>query len=175
MTLPLHVRPGAYETQVHEMLQHIIQLHHAGRDAPAEDPARLAAQSALQAFLLHLGLVHQRTALAATSLPSSTSAALQQLRRLLDERYRESWSAAELSRAAGLSPAYLARMFRRHFGLTMQMYLIHRRVDCARHLLLTTTDSVKSIAYASGFPNQQYFCRQFLLITGKSATQYRGT
>lgn len=172
--LPLHVRPGAYENQTHEALQHIIQLHHAGRGEQADGPAHIAAQAALQAFLLNLPLIHQRTTSAQQVLSTSTAAALQGLRRQLDERYRESWTAVQLSRTAGLSPAYLARVFKRQFGITMQMYLINRRVDYARHLLLTTNDSTKSIAYASGFPNPQYFCRQFRYVTGQTATQFRG-
>ena len=175
VSLPLHVRPGAYESQTRETVQHIIQLHHAGRDERNDGPAHMAAHAALQAFLLSLPMIHQRNTSAQKSLPATTAAALQKLRRLLDERYREAWSAAQLARAAGLSPAYLARMFRRQFGLTMQMYLLHRRVDCARHLLLTTSDSIKSIAYASGFPNQQYFCRQFQLVTRQTASKFRST
>jgi len=56
---------------------------------------------------------------------------------------------------------------RRQFDLTMQTYLLHRCIDCARHLQRTTSDSINR-----GYINQQYFCRQFLLVPGQSASKF---
>ncbi len=175
--LPLHVRPGALEHSAREMVQHIVQLHHAGRDESPGGPARLAAQAALQAFLLWLAMVRGRPRSARRSAPPATASGLQQLQRLqrlLDARYREPWTNAQLAREAGLSPGYLARRFKVHFGVSLHQYLKHRRVDCARHLLLTTQAPIKTVAYESGFANPQYFCRQFRSATGTTPAAFRG-
>ena len=171
VALPIHVRPIVGHQAV-EKMQHLVELHHASSDEAPGGPAHLAAQAALQAFLLWLHALQIRARTAGPAIPSATAEALQRLRALLDARYRERWTGAQLARAAGLSPAYLARMFRRQFGMTMQRYILHRRIDYAR-LLLLTRDSVKTVAYESGFSNPQYFCRQFRLATGETPSQLR--
>ena len=169
--LPLHVRPTMGHQTV-ERMQQLIELHHASREEVADGPAHLAAQASLQAFLVWITALRHRTRSGEETLPPSTAEALQHLRSVLDARYREHFTAAQLSRIAGLSPAYLARMFRKQFGMTIQRYILHRRIDYARHLLLTRV-SVKIVAYESGFPNPQYFCRQFRLVTGENPTALR--
>ena len=171
--LPLHVRPTMGHQTV-ERMQQLIELHHASRDEPIDGPSHLAAQAALQAFLVWINALRHRTRSGDESLPPSTAEALQHLRSVLDSRYREQFSAVQVSRIAGLSPAYLARMFRKQFGMTVQRYILHRRIDYARHMLLTRV-SVKAVAYESGFPNPQYFCRQFKLVTGENPTSLRKT
>jgi AraC-like DNA-binding protein len=174
VALPLHVRPAAWEHQAREMIQHLVQLHHASRDEPPDGPARIAAQAALQAFLLWLTVFLAEPRSLRRSAPPAAATGLRRLQRLLDERYREPWTNAQLAREAGLSPGYLARRFKLHFGVSLHRYLKHRRVDCARHLLLTTQASVKTVAYESGFANPQYFCRQFRSATGTSPARFRG-
>jgi len=174
VVLPLHVRPGPLAHRVRDLVQHIVELHHAGRGETETGPTRLAAQAALQALLLWLVVVRDGSRSGRRSAPAATAEGLQRLRRLCDARYRESWTTAQLAQAAGLSPGYLARTFKRHFGVPMQRYLNHRRVDYARHLLLTTHEPVKNIAYESGFANPQYFCRQFRHATGRTPSEFRG-
>jgi transcriptional regulator GlxA family with amidase domain len=60
-----------------------------------------------------------------------------------------------------MSKASFAREFRRYTGCTFTEFLNRVRLDHARRLLLTSADSVATIAYAAGFSNLSHFNRLF--------------
>nr|WP_245577695.1 AraC family transcriptional regulator [Actinoplanes globisporus] len=75
-----------------------------------------------------------------------------------------------LSEAAGLlhfHPAYLVRSFRAEFGMSPHQYLISRRVDVARHLILAGRP-LSAVAAESGFYDQPHLIRHFRRILGVS-------
>jgi AraC-like DNA-binding protein len=82
------------------------------------------------------------------------------LRDLIDERLPEDISLEEASRILHANPAYLVRVFSRHFGLGPHQYLTGRRVDLARRLLLTGM-STADVATAAGFYDQPHLTRHF--------------
>ncbi|PZQ47545.1 MAG: AraC family transcriptional regulator [Rhodovulum sulfidophilum] len=65
--------------------------------------------------------------------------------------------AAEL----GLGPCAFARAFRRGFGVPPHAYVIARRVERARRMLVETTRPIKAIAAACGFADQAHLTRLF--------------
>lgn len=174
LSLPLLIRPGADVLSVAERFQHIISLHRQSLESEGRSAAaRHAAGAELHALLLWLGWLSTKDRQGRPPIPNSTGQALEGLRRVLDERYRERWTAAALAREAKLSPNYLARMFRRTFGLTLQGYLLQRRIDCARHLLSTTNEPIKVIASECGLGTPQYFSRRFHRATGMAPSTAR--
>ena len=78
-----------------------------------------------------------------------------------------------IAREVGLSQNYLARFFRKRYGMTIPRYLLVRRIDLARHLLLTSDDLVKQIAGRVGLPDPQYFNKQFRRLTGSNPSDFR--
>jgi AraC-like DNA-binding protein len=79
----------------------------------------------------------------------------------------------EICRNAGLSQNYLARLFRKQYGCTMNRYLINRRLEFARHLLECTSLPIKEIGVRAGLPDPQHFNKLFRKITGKSPSAFR--
>lgn len=61
----------------------------------------------------------------------------------------------------GYSEIYFIEFFKQKLGKTPHQYIIHHRLKIAKQLLLTTKDSVKSIAVQVGYPNSRYFSRVF--------------
>jgi len=55
---------------------------------------------------------------------------------LIDARYRERLDVEALARASHLSPAHFSREFRRTFGEAPHQYLLTRRLERARGILL---------------------------------------
>ncbi|MFC0100220.1 helix-turn-helix domain-containing protein [Micromonospora marina] len=93
------------------------------------------------------------------------------LRDLLDERFVAGVTLREASTALFASPTYLVRAFSREFGLGPHQYLISRRVDLARRLLLEGTPAGE-VATAVGFYDQSHLGRHFKRILGFNPGQY---
>jgi AraC family transcriptional regulator len=60
-----------------------------------------------------------------------------------------------------LSPFHFARCFKATIGLAPHQYVIARRMDLAKRLLLMTTRTVVEIAWAIGYENISRFRRLF--------------
>jgi AraC family transcriptional regulator len=61
--------------------------------------------------------------------------------------------------AVRLSPSYFSHAFKESFGQSAKSYIIERRIARAKHLMLTTRDTLAHIALACGFSDQAHFCR----------------
>lgn len=70
-------------------------------------------------------------------------------------------------------PYYLSQMVREHTGLSLHQYLISYRIKMAKKKLLTTNDSINTIAWKSGFSSTAYFIKQFKSKTGMTPNTYR--
>lgn len=172
MRLPLHWRPETHERWLSERLWDIIHLYRRG-ETTAAVLARQAAGNALQSLLLWLAATMGDRRPARRMKPGRVDGDLGKVRRYLDEHFRESLDVPALARRFGVSQNYLARRFRANHGLTLQRYVLSRRIEFARHLLNVTRLPLKAVAIESGLSNPQYFHRQFRLATGRSPSEER--
>lgn len=78
-----------------------------------------------------------------------------------------------LSEALGYHPYYLSRVFKAATGKTVRQYLIDYRVRIAKNRLLSTDDSVETVAWRCGFNSVSYFIQTFKKRTGTSPARYR--
>ena len=99
-------------------------------------------------------------------------AAVNRVRRLIEDRCGENLSLADLSREAGLSPFHLIRVFQRHIGLTPHNYMTQQRIRRAR-ALLAAGNPVADTALAVGFFDQSHLTHHFRRITGVTPGRYR--
>lgn len=72
----------------------------------------------------------------------------------------------DLARATNLSPYHFARLFKRSTGFAPHQYLIRRRVERARELLLTSSLSISEVALQSGFCDQSHLTSHFKRVYG---------
>jgi AraC-like DNA-binding protein len=92
---------------------------------------------------------------------------------LVDARYFEPLTVADLAREAGLSPAHFSREFKRTFGETPHQYLLTRRLERAAALLRNTDRSVTEICFDVGLTSLGSFTTTFRRIYGISPLGYR--
>jgi AraC-like DNA-binding protein len=94
-------------------------------------------------------------------------------RDLVDARYAEPLTVADLARAAGLSPSHFSREFRKAFGEPPHRYLLTRRLERAAALLRDTDRSVTEICFAVGLTSVGSFITSFRRIHGVTPQAYR--
>jgi AraC family transcriptional regulator len=78
-----------------------------------------------------------------------------------------------LATAAGLSRAHFTAQFRVATGCRPHDFILLRRVEAAKRLLLGTTGELISIALAVGFQTQAHFSDVFKRLVGQSPGRWR--
>jgi AraC family transcriptional regulator len=99
-----------------------------------------------------------------------------QLRRVdayVESRLSGDPSLAELAKECGLSPGYFARAFGRSTGMSPHRWLMKRRVDRAKELLLIGKIELAEIAAICGFFDQSHLTRVFARFEGCAPGKWR--
>lgn len=80
----------------------------------------------------------------------------------------------DMVRASGYSRFHFCRRFKQETGQTPWHYLLERKMERAKELLLGSQLSIKEIAGHLGFANPDYFARLFRRNSGVTPRRYRG-
>ncbi len=86
-------------------------------------------------------------------------------RTMLDDRLTETVTIAEIAAALGAHPSHVIRAFTRAYGLPPHRYVIGRRIDSARHLLVAGA-APSDVAVQVGFYDQAHLTRHFRKVLG---------
>ncbi len=147
------------------------------------DPALAAAVAALHRSLVRpgddleaesrLATVAERIELhldsARTPVPGRDPGLARRVRTRLDE---DEPTLDALARDLGTHPSHLVRVFRREYGLPPHRYVIGRRLDSARGLLLDGLP-IADVAAATGFHDQSHLTRHFRALLGTTPGAFR--
>lgn len=79
----------------------------------------------------------------------------------------------DLALLASLSTGQFERNFKKTFGISPKQHLTNVRLRAASHRLLSSNDTITSIATETGFYDHSHFCRAFKKDTGFSPGDYR--
>lgn len=83
-----------------------------------------------------------------------------ELKKYLEEHYTENLTIENLSKEFGFVPSYLARIFKKEYGITIGNYILERRMEVAKRLL-KTNGRVKDVALQVGYADPYYFSKVF--------------
>jgi transcriptional regulator GlxA family with amidase domain len=98
---------------------------------------------------------------------------IRRLQAFVEEHLSQAIHIADLSGAVGLSVPHFSRAFGLSFGGPPHLYVIQRRLERARHLMLTSDMALSELAVACGFNDQAHFCRLFRRYTGRTPATWR--
>lgn len=173
--LPMHLRPGTRAETASDRFRTIVDIVKRFAPGPtgAREQARAEASALLQAFLLKLPFFAAASGKRSYTRKSDT--AIEAIRQHIDTNYQHPLTVANLARKSSLSRNYFATRFHEIFGVTVQQYLLDRRIELARNLLLSSNLPVKQIAYECGIHDPHYFNKQFRRRAGASPTAYRAS
>lgn len=104
--------------------------------------------------------------------PSGTEA-LTPVLEFIETHLSDNLSLEKLAAVAAFSPFHFARVFRSAAGMSPHQYIIGRRVQRARVLLLTTNWTLAAIGREVGFASGSHLALHFKKVTGESPSHYR--
>ncbi|MBI2800671.1 MAG: helix-turn-helix transcriptional regulator [Gammaproteobacteria bacterium] len=84
-----------------------------------------------------------------------------QVAEYIESRLETPLTLAEMAALVGISTWHFLRQFRARFGCAPHAYVIQRRIEHARCLLLRGVLPIKEVAAACGFSDQAHMTRQF--------------
>jgi AraC family transcriptional regulator len=96
-----------------------------------------------------------------------------QARDYLHERFRESVSLADVARAVQRHPVTVAQQFRARFRVSVGEYVRRLRVDHVARRLVTSRESLASLAAEAGFTDQSHMQRTFKACLGQTPAAFR--
>ncbi|CAH1190353.1 Protein-glutamate methylesterase/protein-glutamine glutaminase [Paenibacillus auburnensis] len=101
------------------------------------------------------------------------SETIARVRRLIEARYAENLTVADIAAGVYLSPTYVRLLFKQETGETLFEYLTKVRIEKAKQLLGDPQNKFYEVCYAVGYTDPSHFSKLFKKITGFTPSAYR--
>lgn len=93
--------------------------------------------------------------------------------RMFDYNYASAITVDQVANRLTLNTAYFSRVFSERMGISPKQYLLNKRIERAKELLIKTNASIFEIANSVGYDNQFYFSRLFKKHVKVPPLEYR--
>lgn len=127
----------------------------------------------LHTLFLHFQTGEQRAAGKEAFNSMKVSQRLKPVLEYIGAHFRESLSLEDAAAHVYVSPAHLARLFKKELQVTFVQYLTALRLEAAREMLLDTADPLIHVALNCGFANTKALSQYFQRAYGCTPAQYR--
>ena len=91
----------------------------------------------------------------------------------IDANFTQKLTIAELADKCFYNPAYLGRVFKNTFHVTLHEYVNEKRVAYAKKILVETDEPVEAIGAQIGYADRKQFYKEFKEKVGCTPKQYR--
>ena len=98
---------------------------------------------------------------------------VRRVRSILDEQYRDPPSIESLASTVALSASRLSHLFRDQVGMSIQSYVVERRLIMAAMLIVQSDERISQIVYSVGFRDVSNFNHSFKRRFAMSPREYR--
>ncbi len=123
-------------------------------------PDRLYADSLTHTLIVHLIKKYSGTYVRSTTAKQGLSQrSLARVVECIEARLGDDLSLRDLAEVAGISPSHFLTLFKRSTGLPPHQYLVEKRIEKAKTLLLQTDLQIAAIAARTGFADQSHLTR----------------
>lgn len=91
----------------------------------------------------------------------------------IENNLHTEFTQSELAKIGCFSKSRLHAVFKETMGVSPRKYILQRRIDQAKELLLNSDNSISEIAYKCGFKSPLYFSRLFKQYVGTPPKSYK--
>ncbi len=95
------------------------------------------------------------------------------IKEYVDKNYKNKISLEAIAREFFTSKFYLAREFKKAFGMTIGDYISTKRITFSKELLRFSNKTIEEISALSGIPDTNYFAKVFRKLEDCSPSEYR--
>jgi AraC family transcriptional regulator len=132
----------------------------------------LYVQSIANTLAVHLLRRYAGTAIP-QQRPASVGVRLERAKDYIEANLARTLSLDSIAEAAALSPYHFARTFKSALGLSPHRYVIRRRIEQAKVLLVSTSMPLLEVGRHVGIPNQSHFTTHFRKLVGCTPREFR--
>ena len=98
---------------------------------------------------------------------------IQKAKEYINLHFKEKDCIIKAAEEYGVTPRRFNDLFKQHFHLPPNQYIIHYKISLAKKLLLSNELSITEVSSACGFDNVYYFSKIFKKVAGCTASEYR--
>ena len=91
----------------------------------------------------------------------------------IDMHYSENIDLNSIAKEAGLNPVYFSSLFKKETGINFKDYLLQKRIDTAKELLLSGNDTIMVVSEKVGYRDVRHFSKIFSRTVGIKPNMYR--
>jgi len=150
------------------LVEHVVLALAAELAAP-EPAGRIYADSL--AVALTIRLLQSSPAVGATGRQILSKPQVRRIVEFVEENLDGELTLDQLADVSGISIPHLTTLFRRTMGQSVHAYVMERRVQRARALLLEHKLSISEIALETGFAHQSHLARWMRRLLGVTPTE----
>lgn len=105
--------------------------------------------------------------------PSSPQQLAQQIKSYIEDHYKEELTLQKLSQRFYINASYCSHLFKEKTGMNISEFLLAKRLEKAKELLIQTEYPLERIARMVGYSNDKYLIRIFKKAAGCTPQAYR--
>lgn len=91
----------------------------------------------------------------------------------IENNLRDSLTLSELSNLIDLSPWHFQKIFTKYVGMSPNKYILKKKINLAKELLIHTDDTIDRISLKCGFKNTSYFSMTFKKNVTLTPSEFR--
>lgn len=149
------------------LVEHVVRALMAELEAP-EPAGRIYADGL--AVALTTRLLQNFSAIGSAGRQTLSKPQIRRLVEFVEANLEADLTLEQLAGVAGISVPHLTTLFRRTMGQSVHAYVMERRVQRARALLLTRRLSIAEVALETGFAHQSHMARWMRRLLGVTPT-----
>lgn len=162
---PSIFKTGVMEKKFLSVFSEIFEEHEAGQEWYAD----ICKNLSYEIVMLTLRLLNEKYDLA---LQWQNDRNIDRVRQFIDQHFTEKISSKIIAKELAMSRQTLYRLFKAGNPSPIQ-YMIQKRIELAKQMILETDNSLQDIAYKAGYSDYSSFFTVFKKTTGVSPHEFR--